>query len=162
MEPATATITRSNIVNNSKYGIQNVTGESINAQHNYWGHESGPSSNVPDPVTVRIANGMGDRVTSDVQFYHWCPQPQLMVRGMYSFFDQHYDTVDLYVRVTGEDYSRVIYDIEIIPEYQIPSWDFVEGIEAPPAWSFEKMDNGVRFFTKTNPLIKCQLTRFRF
>ena len=84
------------------------------------------------------------------------------MRGVYSVFDLQHDTVDLYVRVVDENYSGMIYDIEILLEDQMLPWDFVDGIKAPPGWSFEEIDDGLRFFTETDPLLTCHLTRFRF
>lgn len=82
--------------------------------------------------------------------------------GVYSTFDFHYDVVELYVRVVKEEYSGMIYDIEIFPEIQSPAWDSVEALEAPEGWNFEKVGKGVRFYTETNPLLKCQPVKFKF
>ncbi len=85
-----------------------------------------------------------------------------LLHGVHSSFDVWGDTVDLSIRVANRDLSGKIYNIEIFPACQIPYWDSVEGVEAPEGWSFKKMDNGVRFYTEENPLLTCQLTRFRF
>ena len=70
--------------------------------------------------------------------------------------------VVMHVRVVDNNYSGKIYDIEILPQAQNPSWDSVEGIEAPEGWEFEQIGDGVRFYTKTKPLITCQRTKFVF
>lgn len=88
--------------------------------------------------------------------------PKSILGGMHSTFTLQYNVVELYIRVVDETNSSMIYSIEIFPEDQQPAWDSVEGIEAPEGWSFEKIDNGVRFYTETNPLLRCQRTRFIF
>jgi hypothetical protein len=89
------------------------------------------------------------------------PEKQLLT-GVHSTFTMYCGSVHLYVRVVNEEHSGVIYDIEILPENQQPLWDDVEGIEAPEGWNFEKIGNGVRFYTETNPLIMCHRTKFTF
>lgn len=82
--------------------------------------------------------------------------------GIHSTFNLRYDVVELYVRVTDEDYSNMIYDIEIFLDAQQPAWNDIEVLEAPEGWNFEKIGNGVRFYTETNPLLTCQRTKFTF
>ena len=82
--------------------------------------------------------------------------------GIYSTFNLYYDVVEMYVRVVKEDYSNLIYNIEICREDQQPMWDSIDVLETPPGWSFEDLGCGVRFYTETDPLIKCQRVRFVF
>lgn len=70
--------------------------------------------------------------------------------------------IELYVHVLSEEYSEKIYDIEILPEIQDPSWKKAEGIKAPKGWEFEKMGKGVRFYTREKPLVECERTKFTF
>lgn len=70
--------------------------------------------------------------------------------------------VELYVHVVSEDLSNKIYDIEILPEAQQPPWENAEGLMAPEGWAHEKLGNGVRFYTKTRPLIKCKEVIYEF
>ena len=59
----------SNIKDNTNYGVKNdVTITTVDATNNWWGAASGPSGEVADPVTGRIANGTGDAVSSNVKF----------------------------------------------------------------------------------------------
>ena len=83
--------------------------------------------------------------------------------GIYSIYDLLEDNVvELYVRVINDDFSGLVYDIEIFPEIQQPPWQSVEVLMMPEGWEYEKIGDGVRFHTTTNPLIKCQLTKFVF
>ena len=43
----------------------------VDATSNWWGHDSGPSGGVADPVTSRIADGTGDAVSENVHFDPW-------------------------------------------------------------------------------------------
>jgi hypothetical protein len=72
------------------------------------------------------------------------------------------DLIDLYIHVIDSDYSGKIYDIEILPAFQEPEWESAEGLESPPGWQVEKMGNGVRFYTETDPLLTCQGERLTF
>jgi hypothetical protein len=58
-----------NIVGNSDYGVMSVV--MADATHNWWGDVSGPSGDVTDPVTDRVANGTGDAVSVNVHFDPW-------------------------------------------------------------------------------------------
>ena len=82
--------------------------------------------------------------------------------GVHSIFDFHYDVVDLYVRVNDEDYSKMIYDIEILREDQDTTWTGIDVVETPEGWDYEELCCGVRFFTETNPLVQCQRVKFSF
>lgn len=82
--------------------------------------------------------------------------------SVHSTFNLYHDVVEMYVRVINEDYSNVIYDLEIFREDQQPMWDSIEVIETPEGWSFEDLGCGVKFYTETNPLLKCQRVRFVF
>jgi hypothetical protein len=83
--------------------------------------------------------------------------------GVYSTYNLFPDNViELNVRVVGDFYSDKIYDIEIFPESQNPPWYGIDAIEAPEGWSYEKIGNGIRFYTLTDPLIKCQPRKFIF
>jgi len=82
------------------------------------------------------------------------------IRSTYNLLSR--DVIDLYIHVTDEDHSSTIYDIEILPEDQNPSWESAEGVEAPQNWAIEKMGNGVRFYTDTDPLLLCHGVKFIF
>ena len=88
---------------------------------------------------------------------------KLPLTGVYSTYNLLPDNViEMNVRVVGGFYSDKIYGIEIFPEAQNPPWYGVDAIEAPEGWSYEKIGNGIRFFTLTDPLIKCQPRKFIF
>ena len=65
-------INRNSITGSSDYGlyVKNSTA-TINATHNWWGHASGPSGGVADPITGRTANGTGVAVSGNVHFDPW-------------------------------------------------------------------------------------------
>lgn len=84
------------------------------------------------------------------------------LKGIFSSFNLRYDMVELYIRVNKEAHSNKIYGIEILPEIQQSMWESVEVIGAPEGWSFEKVGNGLKFYTETNPLLLCQRVKFTF
>ena len=84
------------------------------------------------------------------------------ISGIYATYIFRHQAMEVNIQVVDEDYSGEIYSIDIIPEVQDPSWETVEGIEAPENWTFEKIGNGVRFYTETDPLLKGQHKKFRF
>ena len=87
---------------------------------------------------------------------------EIIAPGIFSTFNLYYDMVELYIRVNKEAYSNRIYEIEILRDAQQPRWDNIEAVEAPQGWSFEKIVDGVRFSTETNPLLKSQRVKFKF
>jgi len=91
----------------------------------------------------------------EVSMKHYCT-------GIYSSFNLYYDVVELYVRAVDDDYSYMVYGVEILPEYQDTTWYNAEGLTAPEGWEFEQIGNGIRFYTETNPLVKCQRVKFTF
>jgi nitrous oxidase accessory protein NosD len=72
LDNSTVLIKFNSITGNDAYGLyvedSTVT---VNATDNWWGHASGPSGNVTDPVTSRIADGTGDAVSENVHFDPW-------------------------------------------------------------------------------------------
>ena len=58
-----------NIFNNHLYGLYNEDTVSINAEHNWWGHASGPYHPVMNPA------GNGDSVSDFVDFIPWSQSP---------------------------------------------------------------------------------------
>ncbi|MBU7025436.1 MAG: metallophosphoesterase [Theionarchaea archaeon] len=84
------------------------------------------------------------------------------LKGIYTAFNIRYDVVELYILVNKEAYSNKIYGVEILRDAQQPEWDNIEPLEAPEGWNFKKIGNGVRFYTGTNPLLKCQGVKFKF
>jgi hypothetical protein len=59
------------IFDNYEYGCYN-NGADVNAINNWWGASSGPSGGVIDPVTGRVADGTGDKISSNVKFDPFC------------------------------------------------------------------------------------------
>jgi hypothetical protein len=82
--------------------------------------------------------------------------------GIFSTFNLRYDVVELGIRANKEVYSGKIYGIEISPYIQQPRWEGIEVFETPEGWNLEKIGNGVRFYTQTNPLLVGQYMKFRF
>jgi len=60
-----------NILNNSAWGTNNTSGSMVDATDNSWGIDSGPSGGAADPVTGRLADGTGGRVSANVRFDPW-------------------------------------------------------------------------------------------
>jgi hypothetical protein len=69
---STMLINSNSLAGNSNYGlyVKNST-ITIDATNNWWGHASGPSGGVADPVTARVANGTGVVVSGNVHFDPW-------------------------------------------------------------------------------------------
>ena len=69
---STVFIDRNSITGSGDYGlyVKNST-VIVNATNNWWGHASGPSGGVADPITGRVANGTGVAVSQNVQFDPW-------------------------------------------------------------------------------------------
>ena len=86
----------------------------------------------------------------------------ILPTGIYSTFTLYDDIVELSIHVNEESCSNKIYDIEILPDAQIPQWESVEALEAPEGWSSEKIGDGVRFYTETKPLLIGQWVKFKF
>ncbi|MBA7677035.1 hypothetical protein ES703_85283 [subsurface metagenome] len=79
LQPSDNSINFNNIVGNIYYGILNTLVDStyrVDATDNWWGHASGPSGLVEDPDTLEIANGSGDKVSENVNFYPWSSESQ--------------------------------------------------------------------------------------
>ena len=57
------------IAGNFGYGVRNDgTSAILDAMDNDWGAASGPSGGVTDPISGAVANGTGDRVSTNVHF----------------------------------------------------------------------------------------------
>ncbi|MGD2247213.1 MAG: S8 family peptidase [Candidatus Methanofastidiosia archaeon] len=102
------------------------------------------------------------RFTFHVKRCREADEEKKYLTGVYSTFNLHHDVVEMYVRVINDDYSNVIYDLEIFREDQHPMWDSIEVLETPEGWNYEDLGCGVKFYTETNPLLKCQRVRFVF
>jgi len=65
-------INRNSITGSSDYGlyVKNST-VTVNATHNWWGHATGPSGGVADPITRRVADGSGVAISGNVHFDPW-------------------------------------------------------------------------------------------
>ena len=60
------------LAQNDDYGLYVEDSAVIaEATYNWWGHASGPSGGVVDPVSGRIADGTGSAVSADVRFDPW-------------------------------------------------------------------------------------------
>ena len=74
------TINFNNITGNTNYGVNNLTGNVVDATTNWWGDASGPNdpagtNEVPpctaDPTTEINADGTGDKVSDNVDYCPW-------------------------------------------------------------------------------------------
>jgi parallel beta-helix repeat protein len=72
LDNSTVLIKFNSLTGNGDYGlyIEDST-VTVDATSNWWGHDSGPSGGVADPVTSRIADGTGDAVSENVHFDPW-------------------------------------------------------------------------------------------
>jgi parallel beta-helix repeat protein len=69
---STVFIKFNSLAGNSDYGLYvEDSAVIVDATYNWWGHASGPSGGVADPVTGRIANGTGVAVSENVHFDPW-------------------------------------------------------------------------------------------
>jgi hypothetical protein len=69
---STVLIKSNNLAGNDDYGLYvEDSAVTIDATYNWWGHASGPSGGVADPVTERIADGTGGAVSENVHFDPW-------------------------------------------------------------------------------------------
>ena len=65
-------INSNRLAGNDDYGLYvEDSAVIVDATYNWWGHPSGPSGGVADPVTERIANGTGVAVSEHVHFDPW-------------------------------------------------------------------------------------------
>jgi len=69
---STVLVKSNSLASNANYGlyVKNST-VTVNATNNWWGHASGPSGGVADPVTARAADGTGAAVSRYVRFDPW-------------------------------------------------------------------------------------------
>ncbi len=69
---STVLINSNRLAGNDDYGLYvEESAVTIDAIYNWWGHASGPSGGVADPVTERIADGTGSAVSEHVHFDPW-------------------------------------------------------------------------------------------
>ncbi len=60
------------LAQNGDYGLcVQASAVTVEATYNWWGHASGPSGGVADPVSGRIADGTGTAVSENVRFDPW-------------------------------------------------------------------------------------------
>jgi len=65
-------INSNRLAGNDDYGLYvEDSAVIVDATYNWWGHPSGPSGGVSDPVTETIANGTGAAVSENVHFDPW-------------------------------------------------------------------------------------------
>jgi parallel beta-helix repeat protein len=69
---STVLVKFNNLAGNDDYGLYvEDSAVTVDATSNWWGHSSGPSGGVADPVTERIADGTGGAVSENVHFDPW-------------------------------------------------------------------------------------------
>jgi len=72
LDDSTVLIKFNSLTGNTDYGLYiDDSTVTVDATDNWWGHASGPSGAVADPVTSRIADGTGDAVSENVHFDPW-------------------------------------------------------------------------------------------
>ena len=72
LDNSTVFVKYNSLTGNGDYGLYVEDGTvTVDATDNWWGHASGPSGGVADPVTSRIADGTGDAVSGNVRFDPW-------------------------------------------------------------------------------------------
>jgi parallel beta-helix repeat protein len=158
-EPVT---TENAISGNTNYGINNLTSSIvINAENNYWGHESGPLDDSDDTATGGLYNpfGQGDRVSDNVDYDPWLDYDPLEINQIVFDFsgtiisvedtttNQLLDSTGIEAG-TSTFTGRIIYDPSAEP-YLIPSPD----IAWYHATEYSLTINGTYNFTIENPAI---------
>ncbi|NWF77049.1 MAG: right-handed parallel beta-helix repeat-containing protein, partial [Chloroflexi bacterium] len=69
---STVLIKFNSLAGNDEYGLYvQASAVPVDATSNWWGHASGPSGGVADPVTGRTADGSGSAVSENVRFDPW-------------------------------------------------------------------------------------------
>ena len=69
---STVFINFNSLAQNDDYGLYvQDSAVIVEATYNWWGHASGPSGGVVDPVSGRIADGTGSAVSVNVRFDPW-------------------------------------------------------------------------------------------
>ncbi len=69
---STVLINSNRLAGNDDYGLYvEDSAVAVDATNNWWGHASGPSGGVADPVTGTIADGTGVAVSEHVHFDPW-------------------------------------------------------------------------------------------
>ena len=77
LEDSSVLVNSNSLAGNDAYGLYvEDSGIIVDATYNWWGHASGPSGGVADPVTSRIADGTGVAVSEHVRFDPWLPNYQ--------------------------------------------------------------------------------------
>jgi nitrous oxidase accessory protein NosD len=72
LDDSTVLINFNSLAGNDDYGLYVEDSTVIvDATNNWWGHASGPSGGVADPVTSRIADGTGVAVSEHARFDPW-------------------------------------------------------------------------------------------
>jgi hypothetical protein len=109
----------------------------------------------------------GEKVPCKLKILEWLEKEksELLHRNITSNFTLKGDEVELEIHVVKRSFSGVIYDIEIFPGDQNPPWQSIEDIRAvklPEDWDYEHIGKGVRFYTRRNPLRKCEPEKFKF
>ena len=75
------------------------------------------------------------------------------------------EIVEMEVHEVRDEFSGKISFIEIFPEDQDPPWESIECVGimgSSTGWKCKKEGTGVKFLTKSNPLIKCESIEFQF
>jgi parallel beta-helix repeat protein len=114
---STVLIKYNNLAGNDNYGLYiEDSAVTIDATYNWWGHASGPSGGVADPVTERIADGTGAAVSENVHFDPWLTT--------YQYTITIYSTAGGSVIIPGE--GTFSYDagteIELVANANGPYW----------------------------------------
>ena len=114
---STVLINSNSLAGNGDYGLYvKASTVTVDATYNWWGHASGPSGGVADPVTGRIADGTGVAVSKNVHFDPWLTAyvytltisstggGSVIIPGEGTFAYDHETVVDL-VAITGTFYN---------------------------------------------------------
>jgi len=70
-------ISNSEITNNGAFGIRNKGSIVVDAENNWWGHETGPLDDSDDTATGGSYNpsGLGNKVSDNVDYQPWLTSP---------------------------------------------------------------------------------------
>ena len=121
------------VVGNEEYGAWVPHGNAgIEATDNWWGDVTGPSGDVADPETGKIADGDGDRVSENVRFDPWEGKDELTTvsihpdRNTVDAGDQFTTnvTIDTAVDVVSAEF-RMTFDPEVLTATDLSVGNFL-------------------------------------
>lgn len=112
-DPRRINVTR-NVLRDNAFGVRNEGTGVLTAWLNYWGDDSGPSTQrgVIDPVSLVPANGDGNAVSGNIHFDPWIGKGACAEPGVRSVVDGPFELYDVSV---GRSESQFICAWDLAP-----------------------------------------------